>query len=266
MGECVIRTSIITCSIVILMCAAACSLLFAQGVATHNAAPKGGTNKSGKPFPVTFADVAGSAGLTTRFVSGGEQSKRYIIEANGTGVAFVDYDNDGWQDIFLVNGSTLDSKLDGKTGGNRLYKNQHDGTFADVTSTARLSRTGWGNGVCAGDINNDGYTDLFVTYWGANALYVNNGKGSFEETAVQAGVAGTGKQWSSGCTFIDYDRDGKLDLFVTRYQEFDLAGAPLPGKLPIVNGKVCRCFVDRAACRSEARRCITTAATGPLKM
>lgn len=163
-----------------------------------------------------------------RFTSGGERTKKYIIEANGTGVAFIDYDDDGWLDIFLVNGSKLEAGP--KDASNRLYRNLRNGKFEDVTADAKLIRTGWGNGVCAGDFDNDGHTDLYVTYWGPSVLYRNSGKGWFEDATAKAGVAGPPKDWSTGCTFLDYDRDGRLDLFVASYQDFDPATAPLPGK------------------------------------
>jgi hypothetical protein len=209
----------------VLLCAIY-TLVRGQGVTTRDAKPKGAVARSGKPFLASFVDVAEASGLTMKFSSGGEKAKRYIIEANGTGVAFLDYDSDGWPDAFLVNSRTID----GLKGSNRLYRNQHDGTFADVTESTGLHRAGWGNGVCAGDIDNDGNVDLFITYWGTNALYRNKGKGKFEDIATRAGVAGDGKEWSSGCTFLDYDRDGNLDLFVTQYQEFDLKTAAPPGK------------------------------------
>jgi enediyne biosynthesis protein E4 len=203
-----------------------------QGVATRNVQPEARGKLSAKPFLATFTDIAAEAGLQMSFTSGNEKTKKYIIEANGTGVAFIDYDNDGWLDIFLVNGSTLEGGAPDATS--RLYRNKRDGGFTDVTREANVGRSGWGNGVCAGDIDNDGFEDLFVTYWGHNALYRNTGKGRFEEIAAKAGVAGSGKEWSSGCTFLDYDRDGRLDLFVASYQKFDLATAPLPG-----NGTTC---------------------------
>jgi hypothetical protein len=202
--------------------------LAGQGVATHNAEPAPKPAPSGRPFDARFTDVAAEAGLRMQFTSGGDKSKRYIIEANGTGVAFVDYDNDGWTDIFLVNGSKLGAAP--ATASNRLYRNLGKGKFTDVTAAAGLIRSGWGNGVCAGDYDNDGHTDLYVTYWGPNVLYRNSGKGSFEDVTAKAGVAGPPKDWSSGCTFLDYDRDGYLDLFVASYQDFDLATAPQPGK------------------------------------
>jgi hypothetical protein len=205
-----------------------CSTLVGQGVATRNAAPEARSTPSGKPFPVTFVDVAPEAGLDMTFTSGNEQTKKYIIEANGTGVAWLDYDNDGWLDAFLVNSSALENRNSKATS--RLYRNLRNGKFQDVTSETGVGRTGWGNGICAGDTDNDGWTDIYVTYWGLNALYRNTGSERFEEIAERSGVAGPPKEWSSGCTFFDYDRDGFLDLFVTSYQQFDPATAPPPGK------------------------------------
>ena len=209
---------------------AAAGLLLAQGIATRNAEPAARTAPSGRPFPATFVDVSKEAGLKMRFASGSEQSKKYIVEANGTGVAFLDYNNDGRQDLFLVNGSTLEGFGAGAAPTNHLYRNDGGGRFADVTREANLAKSGWGNGVCIADFDNDGFDDLYVTYWGANVLYRNDGKGRFSDVTARAGVGGSGKEWSSGCTFIDYDRDGYADLFVTSYQQFDLAKAPLPGK------------------------------------
>ncbi len=204
--------------------------VFAQGVATRNAPPASRSAASGKPFLARFTDIAAEAGLSMRFASGNETSKKYIIEANGTGVAFVDYDNDGRLDLFMVNGSRLEGYGDGKAPTNHLYRNTGARGFEDVTKKSGLARSGWGSGVCAGDVDNDGYTDLFVTYWGPNALYRNRGDGTFEDVAVRSGTAGPAKEWSSGCAFLDYDRDGNLDLLVTSYQVFDLGAAPLPGK------------------------------------
>ena len=205
----------------------AVSLSLAQGVATRNATPEARAASSGKPWLAQFTDVAAEAGLTMVYQSGNERAKKYIIEANGSGVGLVDFDNDGWLDIFLVNGSRLDGPA---PGTNKLYRNQGNGKFTDVTAKAGVGRAGWGSGVCAGDYDNDGFTDLYVTYWGRNSLYRGGAGGVFTDEAAKAGVAGPEKEWSSGCTFIDYDRDGLLDLFVTSYQEFDLAKAPPPGK------------------------------------
>lgn len=165
-----------------------------------------------------------------RFTSGNEQTKKYIIEANGTGVAFLDYDRDGRQDIFLVNGSRLEGFPQGAAPTSHLYHNEGSGRFRDVTMESGAGRSGWGNGVCVGDVNNDGFDDLYVTYWGKNGLFQNDGHGKFVDIAEKSGVAGSGKEWSSGCTFLDYDRDGHLDLLVTSYQQFDPATTPLPGK------------------------------------
>ncbi|MBO0800611.1 MAG: VCBS repeat-containing protein, partial [Blastocatellia bacterium] len=211
--------------------------IYAQGVSTRNATPATRAPASGKPFLARFTDVAAQAGLSMRFVSGNETSKKYIIEANGTGVAFIDYDNDGWLDLFMVNGSRLEGYSDGRAPTNHLYRNAYGkggaGGFEDVTKKSGLERSGWGSGVCAGDLDNDGYLDLYVTYWGPNALYRNRGNGVFEDISERSGTstpANNSRKWSSGCTFLDYDRDGYLDLLVTSYQAFDLATAPLPGK------------------------------------
>jgi len=178
-----------------------------------------------------FIDQAAKAGITMKTVFGGVDSKEYIIETTGTGVAIFDYDNDGWPDIFLVNGTTLDTaSVSGPAPTNHLYHNNHDGTFTDVTAKAGLLHSGWGQGVCVGDYDNDGYEDLYVTYYGKNVLYHNNGNGTFTDVSSKAGVAGTGKQWGSGCAFVDYDRDGKLDLMVATYVDFDLTTAPKPGE------------------------------------
>jgi len=179
-----------------------------------------------------FTDVAAKAGLTTPVVFGGEIAKKYIIETTGTGVAIFDYDNDGWPDIFLVNGTILESFPAGKAPTNHLYHNNHDGTFTDVTEKAGLGRTGWGQGVCVGDYDNDGWEDLFVTYYGKNVLYHNNGDGTFTDVSERAGVAGSGKAWGTGCAFVDYDRDGHLDLMVANYVDFDLSTTPAPGERP----------------------------------
>jgi hypothetical protein len=179
-----------------------------------------------------FVDIGEKAGLTMKNVFGGVDSKKYIIETTGTGVAIFDYDNDGWPDIFIVNGTTLEGFPPGKGPTNHLYHNNRDGTFTDVTVKAGLAATGWGQGVCVGDYDNDGWDDLYVTYYGKNILYHNNGDGTFTDVSKKAGVAGTGKDWGTGCAFVDYDRDGHLDLMVANYVDFDLANAPAPGDRP----------------------------------
>ncbi len=175
-----------------------------------------------------FTDVASKAGLDVLNVFGGLDTKKFIIETTGTGVAIFDYDNDGWPDIFLVNGTTLQGAPPGVPPTNHLFHNNHDGTFSDVTAQAGLTASGWGQGVCVGDYDNDGWDDLYVTYYGKNRLYHNN-HGVFTEVAEQANVAGSGKAWGTGCAFIDYNRDGKLDLMVANYVDFNPATTPIPG-------------------------------------
>jgi hypothetical protein len=181
-------------------------------------------------YPVAnFVDLADKAGLTAINVFGGEQTKKYIIETTGTGVAIFDYDNDGWPDIFVVNGTTLEGFPQKEAPSNHLYHNNHDGTFTDVTAKAGLLATGWGQGVCVGDYDNDGWEDLYVTYYGKNRLY-HNDHGVFTEVAEKAGVAGTGKAWGTGCAFVDFNRDGHLDLMVANYVDFNISTTPTPGE------------------------------------
>ncbi|MEZ5354891.1 MAG: CRTAC1 family protein [Bryobacteraceae bacterium] len=208
----------------------AVSIASAQGVATRNAQAAARGAPSGRPFLATFTDEAAAAGLTAPITVGNPDAKSYIIEANGTGLAALDFDNDGWVDLFVVNSSRLEGFPKSPAPVSRLYRNLGNRKFKDVTASSGVGRAGWGNGVCAGDIDNDGDEDLYVTYWGPNSLFRNSGDGKFEETAAALGVAGPEKEWSSGCTFLDYDRDGRLDLFVTSYQRFDPATTPPPGK------------------------------------
>jgi hypothetical protein len=179
-----------------------------------------------------YTDIAQLAGLKFRNYCGAEKRKRYILETTTGGVALFDYDNDGWLDVFLVNGWRLEGFPSGSAPSNRLFRNNHDGTFTDVTEKARLIRQGWGQGVCVGDYDNDGFEDLFVTYWGHNILYHNNGDGTFTDVSRSAGVAGSKRRWGTGCAFVDYDRNGHLDLFVTNYLVFDPKTAPEPGTNP----------------------------------
>ena len=181
--------------------------------------------------PANFIDVAQKAGLTMMNVFGGIDTKKYIIETTGTGVAIFDYDNDGWPDILVINGTTLQGFPLGKGPTNHLYRNNHDGTFADVTVKAGMDANGWGQGVCVGDYDNDGWEDVYITYYGKNRLY-HNRNGVFENVSDKAGVSGSGKAWGTGCAFVDYDRDGRVDLMIANYVDFDLSTAPAPGERP----------------------------------
>jgi len=190
-------------------------------------------------WPVTFVDVAARAGLREPSIYGGVDRKRFIIETNGAGVAFFDYDNDGWVDALVLNGLRLkdgtrepETYAPGAAPTSHLYRNNRDGTFTDVTARAGLRASGWASSVCAGDYDNDGWLDLFITYYGKNALYRNRGDGRFEDVTARAGFPTDGIRWGSGCTFIDYDRDGRADLFVANYLRFDLRAAAEVGNGP----------------------------------
>jgi enediyne biosynthesis protein E4 len=201
-----------------------------QGMGTRSAPfiPRG--KPSGIPFGARLSDVAAQAGLTAPVIYGGVQHKTYILETVGCGCAFFDYDNDGWLDIFLLSGTRLDENPEEAT--NRLYHNNRDGTFTDITNKAGLHRQGWASSVTVGDFNNDGNEDLFITYWGQNVLYRNNGDGTFTDVTAAAGLKDSATRWGAGATWVDYDRDGHLDLFVSNYLEFDFATVPKPGETP----------------------------------
>lgn len=175
-----------------------------------------------------FVDIAEEAGITAILFCGGEKTKQYIVETLGSGAALIDYDNDGNLDLFLVNASRLEGFPKGQKPTNHLYRNLGGRKFKDVTDSAGLSRTGWGQGVCAGDVDNDGFTDLFVTYWGHDVLYRNSGSGTFQDVTEPAGMSGKDTRWATGCAFVDYNRDGLLDLFVSNYVQFDQKNTPTP--------------------------------------
>ena len=230
---------------------------------------------AGESLGVTLTDIAPQAGLDAVCVFGDPHTKRWIIETTGCGVAFFDYDQDGWLDIFLVSGTMLKEQksearsqkpanqnsdagsqkpeagrpqnlagalaqasrtIDNRKSTivnptNHLYKNNRDGTFTDVTAKAGLLRTGWGQGVCVGDYDNDGFDDLFVTYWGQNVLYRNNGDGTFTDVTAKAGLTQQSPRprWNTGCCFLDYDKDGYLDLFLANYVDLELSATPAMG-------------------------------------
>ncbi len=200
---------------------------FGQGVASRGVKAQARGKPSGLPFPAHFTDVAAGAGLRHATVYGEVDRKDYILETIGCGCAFFDYDNDGWLDIFLLSGTRVNGAPEDTS--NRLYRNNRDGTFTDVTRQAGLWSVGWASGVCIGDYNNDGHEDLFLTQWGKNKLYRNNGDGTFTDVTEAAGLLRKGPPlWSSGCTFTDYNRDGHLDLFISSYAGFDFQHAPKP--------------------------------------
>jgi len=221
--------------------AAAC-LLAAWGLASLGAqAPAGpaapGFAATREDWTVSFVDVARKVGLRDEVVYGGLEQKRFIIETNGAGVALVDVDADGWLDAFVLNGTRLQEGTrrdrtwpQGQAPVSRLYLNRKDGTFRDATATSGLARTGWASGVCAGDYDGDGRLDLFTTSFGENVLYRNLGSGRFENVTATAGLPTGGRRWGSGCAMLDYDRDGRLDLFVANYLDFDLEHAAEPGQ------------------------------------
>jgi hypothetical protein len=175
-----------------------------------------------------FTNVAREAGLGAVTVFGGRETNRYLLETTGCGAAFFDADEDGRLDAFLVNGTTLEGFPAGQEPTNHLYRNRGDGTFEDVTLAAGLAASGWGQGVCAADYDNDGRTDLYVTYYGQSRLYRNTGGARFEDVTERAGLVERRLRWGTGCAFLDYDRDGRLDLFAANYIDLDLATAPTP--------------------------------------
>jgi hypothetical protein len=181
------------------------------------------------PSRVRLVDIAAVSGLTRSNTSGGPEKKDYILETTGNGVAILDYDGDGLNDIFIVNGTTLEGRGQGQPRTSQLYHNDGHGKFTEVSRDAGFTLEGWGQGVCVGDYNNDGKPDLLVTYYGYNRLYKNLGKGKFQDATSEARLPTTGIRYGAGCTFVDYDHDGWLDLFVSNYVDLDLASTPKPG-------------------------------------
>ena len=179
-------------------------------------------------FKIAFTNVAKSAGLTHKTIYGDEQKNKYLLETTGCGVAWFDFDNDGWLDLFFVNGSRFSGIVKGQEPTTKLYKNNRNGTFTDVTAKSGLAKSGWGQAVCVGDYDNDGWDDLFVSYFGKNTLFKNNGNGTFTDTTDKAGVGVNKTRWGSGSAFLDFDKDGDLDLFVGSYIDFDVKTAPTP--------------------------------------
>jgi hypothetical protein len=195
--------------------------VLAAVVSVSAAAPPDGTPG------FSFTNIAREAGLDAKIVFGGATANKYLIETTGTGVAMIDYDGDGRLDLFFVNGSTLEGFPAGEAPTNHLYRNAGGGRFDDVTERAGLAASGWGQGACVGDYDNDSKDDLLVSYWGQNHLYRNTG-GRFEDVTRAAGLSESRVRWNTGCAFFDYDRDGRLDLIVANYIDLDLKTAPTP--------------------------------------
>ena len=210
---------------------ARCASAFAAAILCLATAPQ-----EPGPWPAKLVDVAQRSGLTRSSVYGNDDRKRFIIETNGAGTAFVDYDRDGWLDALVLSGTRLQNENrrevvwpPGEEPRSRLYRNQKGANFQEVTPSG-LDRVGWASSVCAGDYNADGWIDLLVTYFGQNVLYRNVSGSRFQDVTNRAGLPTRGVRWGSGCSFLDYDRDGDLDLFVANYLRFDLAAAPEPGE------------------------------------
>jgi hypothetical protein len=210
-------------------------LIGQQGMGGHTVKPMPRGAPSGRPFNAHFIDVAANAGLRAPVIYGDGDTNKYIVESTGCGCAFIDYDNDGWMDLFVLTGTRLGGVPAGTT--NRLYKNNRDGTFTDVTEKAGLHSLGWACGVCIGDYNNDGFDDMFCTTYGQNILYRNNGNGTFTDVTKEAGLWSDQLRYGAGCSFLDYNRDGHLDLFVSNYVGFTFEGAGVPGENPYCRWK-----------------------------
>jgi hypothetical protein len=204
------------------------------GMASRGVTPVPRGKPSGLPFHAKFTNVAAAAGLRAPVIYGDEGRADYILESMGCGVAFVDYDNDGWLDIVMLTGR----RRTGPTPAEatiKLYHNNRDGTFRDLTARSGLGRSVWAAGITVGDYDNDGFDDLFITCWGQNILFHNQGDGTFRDVTKEAGLLHEGVRYGTGCTWIDYDRDGLLDLFVAHYVVFDTGAIQPRGKNPACN-------------------------------
>lgn len=209
------------------------SFLLPQSMLSKAARTSGSSSRAQKPSPtsnISFADITRAAGIEFHLTCGGSE-KRYIMESMCGGIAVFDYDGDGWMDIFLVNGSTLEDLRAGKCHPGKLYRNNRDGTFTDVTAKSGINHCGWGFGVAVGDYDNDGKEDLYITYLDGAVLYHNNGDGTFTDVTAKAGVGNAGR-WGTSAAFGDYDNDGYLDLYLANYVDLDLNHLPEFGKGP----------------------------------
>ena len=205
-----------------------------RGMASRGVAPTPRGKPSGLPFHGKFVNVAAAAGLTSPVIYGDERRADYILESIGCGAAFFDYDNDGWIDIVMLTGRRRTGPTpEGATI--RLHHNNRDGTFRDVTEKSGMGRSVWATGITIGDYDNDGFDDVFITCWGQNILFHNNGDGTFTDVTESAGLLHPEVRYGSGCTWVDYDRDGRLDLFVSHYVVFDTERIQPRGKNPACN-------------------------------
>ncbi len=215
------------------------TLAFSQGMGpSHHVSPPARPGET--PVvrtDISLEDIAVEAGLNFKHESGDSVNKKFLLESIGSGVAIFDYDGDGLEDIFLVNATRWTNPAAASKPTSRLYKNLGNLRFADVTEKAGLTYTGWGQGACVGDYDNDGHEDLLVTYYGHNVLYHNDGSGHFTDMTARAGLPTHGTRWGTGCSFFDYDRDGRLDIAVADYVDFDPRTVPLPGSNPICQFK-----------------------------
>jgi hypothetical protein len=201
-----------------------------RGMASRGVKPIPFGKPSGRPWDAHFVNVAQQAGLRSPVIYGSPDHNDYVIESMGCGAAFVDYDNDGWQDLVLLSGRRLQSTP--TSAVIRLYRNNRDGTFTDVSEKSGLGQSVWATGITVADYDNDGHDDLFITCWGQNLLFHNNGDGTFTDVTAKAGLTHTGIRYGTGCTWLDYDRDGRLDLFVSHYLVFDQDKVAIRGKDP----------------------------------
>ena len=217
-------------SYIVLLCGGSLAS-FSQGMggSHHVAPPMSAGNTPIVNTSISLNDIAAEAGLTFKHESGDPLHKKFLLESIGSGVAVFDYDGDGLQDIFLVNATGWTNLATKSKPTSRLYRNLGNLKFQDVTEKAGLTHTGWGQGVCAGDYDNDGHEDMLVTYYGHNILYHNEGNGHFTDATARSGLPTQGTRWGTGCSFFDYDRDGKLDIAIANYVDFDPKTSPLPG-------------------------------------
>ena len=204
-----------------------------KGMSTRQVAATPRGKGSGRPWNSRFTNVSAKAGLTHPVIYGPEGHADFILEAMGCGAAFIDYDNDGWQDLIVLTGRRLTNTPDSALI--RLYKNNRDGTFTDVSARSGLSRSVWATGITVADYDNDGFDDVFITCWGQNILFHNNGDGTFTDVTAHSGLLHPGTRYASGCTWLDYNRDGRLDLFVSHYTVFDPAKTLRRGQDPGCN-------------------------------